>query len=253
MKSWISGLSLAALLPFAAADCDKFDFTGQYGSDGFTTTYNKTLRVSGFTNCTAEIAGQDTRNGTCLLSNPGIGIGLEVYPEVRFIQVDAKAQREVLALVQEKMSAVAAATTNFNSTIVMNYTSILRSTAVGNTGYGGFTPYIRCFDGVLSDCDKDDNLEGKAIRACGLTWLDRNQGFKSLGSQAYDGEENFVSYSDGNGTENMGALPLYDSVSGHATNYQGDDEDDHGNSATKTAVGSAALVVALLSAVYEIM
>ncbi|KAI1206606.1 uncharacterized protein F4807DRAFT_438630 [Annulohypoxylon truncatum] len=251
MKSWVSTISLAALLPLAAADCDNFDFTGQFGSNGFSATYNTTFQVSGWKNCTADVAAQDNRNGSCSLDR-GIGIGLEVYPEVRYVQVDRDAQREILALVQEKMSAAAAATTNFNSTIVMNYTSVLDSISVGDVGYNGYTPNLNCFDGVLSDCDDDDNLEGKAIRVCGLKWLDRSQGFKSQGQQLYDGVEHFVS-STGNGTGSTSPLQSYDQISGDATNYLGDDDDDHGNSAVRNAVGSAALVVALLSSVYEIM
>ncbi|KAI2470504.1 hypothetical protein F4781DRAFT_175117 [Annulohypoxylon bovei var. microspora] len=251
MKSWVSAFSLAVLLPLAAADCDKFAFTGEHGSDGFSTTYNTTFRVSGWTNCTAEIAAQDSRNNSCTLSNSGVGIGLIAHPEVRYVNVDAEAQKEILALVQENMSAASAAGTNFNSTIVMNYTSTLRSMSVGQVGYSGFTPFINCFDGVLSDCDDDDNLEGKAIRACGLKWVGGSQGFRGQGEQAYDGEENFVTYTDDNGTSISSALPSYDSVSGQATNYQGDDDDE--NSAARSAVGSAALLVALLCSVYEIM
>ncbi|KAI1456693.1 hypothetical protein F4805DRAFT_216967 [Annulohypoxylon moriforme] len=249
MRSWVSALSLAALLPLVAADCDNFDFTGQYGGDGFSTTYNKTFQVSGWTNCTDDLAAQNNGNNTCLVHNPGVNIGLEVNPEVRYIQVDSKTQKEILALVQEKMNAAPAATTNFNSTIVMNFTSVTKSISIGDVGYAGFTPYINCFDGVLSDCDDDDNLEGKAIRACGLKWLGREQAAKEQGRQLYDGIEGWVTYDDNSGAGIPDSLPSYDSISGHATNYQGDDE----NSAVRSVVGSAALVVALLSSVYEIM
>ncbi|KAI0892811.1 hypothetical protein F4806DRAFT_223445 [Annulohypoxylon nitens] len=248
MKSWISAISLALVLPFAAADCDNIDFTGNYGGDGFTTTYNKTMRITGWTNCTEDVASQHSSNSSCPLNNIGVGIGLEVQPELRYVTVNSRTMRGVLALVQEKANPSSAAVVNFNQTVVMNYTAVLSSTTVGKAGYGGFTPYILCFDGVLSDCDDDDNLEGKAIRACGPMWLDKSQSQKSQGEQAYNGEENFVQ-SD-NGANITSALPSYDELSKDATNYQGDGDD---SSAVRSVAGSAALVVALLASAYGIM
>ncbi|KAI1093263.1 hypothetical protein F5B19DRAFT_157279 [Rostrohypoxylon terebratum] len=248
MKSWISAISLAFVLPFAAADCGNIDFTGTHGGDGFTTTYNTTMRVTGWTNCTEEVAAQHNSNSSCPLNNVGVGIGLEVRPDLRYVTVNSRTMRGVLALVQKKANPSSAAVVNFNQTIVMNYTAALSSTSVGKAGYGGFTPYILCFDGVLSGCDKDSQLEGKAIRACGPMWLDKSQSQKSQGEQAYHGEENFVQ-SD-NGANITSALPSYDELSKDASNYQGNGDD---SSAMKSVAGSAALVFALMTSAYAIM
>ncbi|KAI1105662.1 hypothetical protein F4804DRAFT_117502 [Jackrogersella minutella] len=236
---------VALLLPLAAADCDDFAFTGDKGNEGFTTTYNTTFQTSSYTNCTADLASQDGgKNNTCQLGST-TSIGLVAHPEVRFVSVDSKTQKEILAKVQSMANAASAASTNFNSTIVMNFTRGLNELSVGQAGYAGFTPFMNCFQGVLSDCDDDDGLEGKTIQACGLKWLDQSGTLQSQGKQIYDGKEAFVSADNVTGN----SPPSYNSVSGQATNYQGDDDDDD-NSAARSPVSSVALLFALLCSAY---
>ncbi|KAI1409492.1 hypothetical protein F5Y13DRAFT_91144 [Hypoxylon sp. FL1857] len=241
MKVWTSAVSIVALLRLVVADCDNFDFTGS--NEGVTTTYNTTFRTSAWVNCTQEIAIQDgARRNSCEVHNPST-VGLVVHPQIDFPQVnDDETRRDIFSLVREKASASALAVTNFNSTIVMNFTSDgTFYPPIGQAGHSAFTPTLRCWDGVLSDCDDDDNLEGKATRVCGLAWLDSSDSQKPLGQQKYDGIENFVQTDLGAGSPDP--PPSYDSVADQATN-------DQEGSASMIRVGSAALLVALLCSVY---
>ncbi|KAI8960391.1 hypothetical protein F5Y11DRAFT_330081 [Daldinia sp. FL1419] len=254
MKTWTSALSAAALLlPFAAADCDKFEFKGKYGGDGFTTTSNQSMPISGFVNCTEEIAHASnsggSRNGTCDFHH--YSMGLVVHPEIRFIHFDDEETREhIFELVRESMNPTASILTDFNATIVMNYTAINNGIKLGDAGYYAFTPFIRCFDGVLSDCDDDDDdpedvNAGKLIRACGLAYMNDKQAQLEPGRQQYSGHEGLVQVDDPDNIRDE-PQPTYNSVADQATVNK-----DKDNASTRSVVNSATLLVALVCSVYN--
>ncbi|KAI0834499.1 hypothetical protein F5Y06DRAFT_155865 [Hypoxylon sp. FL0890] len=174
-------------------------------------------------------------------------VGIVVHAQIDFPKVDDDTQRHIFSLIRRNASASAVAATNFNSTIVMNFTSDSTFySAVGQAGYSAFTPNLRCWEGVLSDCDDDNGLEGKAARACGLAWFRADESSKTLGQQKYDGTKNVVQTDLGGGPTDPPAS--YESVANQATNEQGDDR----NSAAMSKVDSAALLVALLCWIYGI-
>ncbi|KAI0105590.1 hypothetical protein F4776DRAFT_646795 [Hypoxylon sp. NC0597] len=249
MKIWTSAVSIITLLPLAVAECDNFAFTGEgLANEGFTTTYDASLRTSAWLNCTPEIVIQDGlfRN-SCEIHNPS-SVGLVVHPTINLTNLDTEAQRDIFSLVEENASASAVAGVNFNTTIVINFTSQgTFYTAVGQAGFSAFTPYMRCWEGVLSDCDDDDNLEGRAAQVCGLAWLHVDERSKPAGEQMYKGIEGFVQTDLSSGPTDP--LPSYESVANQAT----DEERDGHNAAAMSRVDSMALLFALLCSVYAII
>ncbi|OTA62052.1 hypothetical protein K449DRAFT_422774 [Hypoxylon sp. EC38] len=246
MKIWTSAISIITLLPLAVAECDNFAFTGQgLANEGFTTTYDGTLRTSSWVNCTPEITIQDgARRNTCEIHNPS-SVGLVVHPTINLTNLDIETQRDIFSLVERNASASAVASVNFNTTIVMNFTSDgTWYASVGQAGFSAFTPYMRCWEGVLSDCDDDDNLEGRATQVCGLTWLHVDERSKPVGEQKYNGIENFVQTDLSGGPTDP--LPSYESVANQAT----DDAREGHNAAAMSRVDSAVLLLALLCSVY---
>ncbi|KAI1134862.1 hypothetical protein F5Y05DRAFT_193441 [Hypoxylon sp. FL0543] len=250
MKSFTSVISAVALvLPLAVAECDNFAFAGNSSNEGYTAPYESTFRTSAWVNCTAELAGQNlAMRNACVVHNPS-SVGIVAHPLINLTNLDTEAQRDILSLVRDNISASAAASTNFNTTVVMNFTS--QATfypPVGQAGYSAFTPYVRCWDGVLSDCDDDDGLEGKAARVCGLAWFHADDGAKPRGQQMYDGIEGLVQTDLSGGPADPPAS--YESVANQATDDEGDD--DH-NSAAAGRVDGAVLLFALLCSVYGIV
>ncbi|KAF3063550.1 hypothetical protein GL218_01809 [Daldinia childiae] len=252
MKTWTPTLSIAALLlPLVAADCEKFEFRGQFGGDGFTTTHNQSMPVSSWTNCTAELASRNGnsnggRNGTCEFHR--YNMGLVVHPEIRFINFDSETSEHIFELVRENANPTASSLTDFNATIVMNYTAVHTDIALGDAGYYAFTPNIRCFDGVLSDCDDDDDDPedinvGKLIRACGLSWINEDQSRLSTGHQLYSGDEGFVQTSSPAEIREE-PQPSYDSVANQATVSED-------NSSARSRASSATLLIALIGCAYN--
>ncbi|KAI1799221.1 hypothetical protein F4811DRAFT_123302 [Daldinia bambusicola] len=249
MKSWTSVLSVAALLlPLAAADCDKFEFKGDFGRDGFTTTLNQSIPVSQWKNCTADDAARSgDRNGTCKFHR--YSMGLVVHPEIRFIDFDSETQQHIFSLVRESARPSAAVATDFNATVVVNYTASHTDMPLGKAGYYAFTPIIRCWDGVLADCDDDDDdpedaNADKLIRACGLAWLNDRQYQLEPGHQQYSGTETLVQ-SDGPGNTEEEPQPRYDSVADQATASEDADKD---NGSARSKASSATLLIAILCA-----
>ncbi|KAI0844524.1 hypothetical protein F5Y00DRAFT_197162 [Daldinia vernicosa] len=248
MKTWAPAFSIAALLlPLVAADCEKFEFRGQYGGDGFTTTSNQSMPVSSWTNCTAELArGDGDNNNTCEFHH--YSMGLVLHPEIRFINFDSETSEHIFELVRENANPTASSLTDFNATIVVNYTASHTDIDLGDVGYYAFTPFIRCFDGVLSDCDDDDDdpediNAGKLIRACGLSWTDEDQSRLDPGHQQYSGREGFVQTSSpANFPDDP--QPSYDSVSELATVHK-----DDGSVGSRAS--SATLLIALMCAAYN--
>ncbi|KAI0097131.1 hypothetical protein F4814DRAFT_434503 [Daldinia grandis] len=254
MKTWTPVFSTAALLlPLAAADCEKFEFKGKFGGDGFTTTHNQSMPISSWTNCTAELAQQNgnrggARNGTCEFHR--YSMGLVVHPEIRFINFDEETSEHIFSLIRENANPTASSLTDFNATIVMNYTAVHSDVALGDAGYYAFTPYIRCFDGVLSDCDDDDDdpedtNAGKLIRACGLSWINDDQPRLSPGHQLYSGMEGLVQTSSPVDTREE-PQPSYDSVADQATVSKD-------NNSARSRAGSATLLIALMCAAYNLI
>ncbi|OTA99339.1 hypothetical protein M426DRAFT_16515 [Hypoxylon sp. CI-4A] len=226
MKTWSSILPFVALLlpALIAADCDDFTFTGQGGSDGATEPYPSSFPVSASINCTTSLASQDGgKNDKCEFHH--YNMGLVVHPTINLTTINNSTRDDIFALVKDKASS--AADTDFNTTIVVNYTAHTQELSVGQAGHVGFTPYLRCWEGVVSDCDDDDDDddvdvdEDTAVRVCGLIWLGGTEGL-SPGLQEYRGEENFVS-SNVDEDANGDLQPSYDSVAGQAIVTQGDD------------------------------
>ncbi|KAG4220408.1 hypothetical protein PC116_g31113 [Phytophthora cactorum] len=255
MKTWTSVFSIAALLlPFAAADCEKFEFKGDFGRDGFITTHNQSMPVSGWMNCTADNALQSggrngARNGTCEFHH--YSMGLVVHPEIRFVNFDEETQEHIFSLIRESANPSSSIATDFNATIVMNYTTVHTDVELGDAGHYAFTPNIRCWDGVLADCDDDDDdpedvNAGKLIRACGLVWMNDRQYQLSVGRQQYSGTESFVK-TDSPGNTEEEPQPKYDSVADQATAVNKD------NSSARSRASSATLLIALLCAAYNLV
>lgn len=174
-------------------------------------------------------------------------MGLAIHSEVRFVAVDNSTQENIMSLVQRSASGTAAAATNFNATIVMNYTVGTEDIPEGQAGHYSFTPTLRCWDGTLSSCGDGDALEGKTVRACGLAWLDGQQSQLSPGSQQYDGTESFV---DGSGIADTDPQPKYEDMAGQATTSQANSNEEGGSPTTNSGVSIATLAVALLCSVY---
>ncbi|KAI1393163.1 uncharacterized protein F4822DRAFT_2289 [Hypoxylon trugodes] len=239
MKNWAPVFSVASLLlPLAAADCDKFTFLNGTDASGQTEYYNNDFTISSYINCTADTATQVSGNKTVCEYQP-YGAGLVAHPQIRNVTISDDDDREdIFELVQEMISDKASATTNFNLTIVMNHTAGITSFGVGDSGYVAFMPMMRCWEGTLSDCDDDDNLEGKTARVCGLKWLDEFQSSKDAGVQTYDGTEYFVGTDTGNGIQSS---PPYSDVANQATN------DDDDSAATRSLVSGMAVMIALMS------
>ncbi|KAI2636260.1 hypothetical protein GGS26DRAFT_485855 [Hypomontagnella submonticulosa] len=248
MKTWITIFSAVALAgPLVAGECDKIEFTGQGGGDGFTTTHNQTFMTSAWVNCTTDTARQDGgKEDTCEFHHYAMGIVLR--PEIRFISVRSATQKNIFSLIQEHANPSAVISTNFNSTIVMNHTVGAADIPVGRAGHYGLTPHLRCWDGKLSDCDDDeDDLEDKTIRACAPAWIDDKQIALPPGQQLYGGDEGFVQ-SD-SAVASKDPQPAYDEIAGQATadHRKGD------SAAARSMASSAALAVALLCSAFHVI
>ncbi|KAI2778754.1 hypothetical protein F4815DRAFT_476535 [Daldinia loculata] len=130
----------------------------------------------------------------------------------------------------------------------MNYTAVHTDVSLGDAGYYAFTPFIRCFDGVLSDCDDDDDdpediSAGKLIRACGLSWINEDQSRLSPGHQRYSGTESLVQTSSPADIKEE-PQPSYDSVADQATVNKD-------SSSTRSRASIATLLIALMCAAYN--
>ncbi|KAI0378694.1 hypothetical protein F5Y04DRAFT_261379 [Hypomontagnella monticulosa] len=248
MKTWFALFSAIALAgPLVAGECDKIEFTGQGGGDGFTTTHNQSFPTSSWVNCTTDTARQDGgKDDTCEFRHYAMGIVLR--PEIRFISVSGDTQKNIFSLIQKNANPTAVVSTNFNSTIVMNHTVAATDIPVDKAGHYGLTPYIRCWDGKLSECDdEEDDLEDKTIRACAPAWLDSKQIALPAGQQLYGGEEVFVQSDSGN--TDRDPQPAYDEIAGQATA----DHREGDSAAARSMVSGAALVVAVLCSAYHVI
>ncbi|CAJ2511406.1 Uu.00g070310.m01.CDS01 [Anthostomella pinea] len=241
METWDPVYATAALLlPLAAAKCKKFDFTGEYGADGATAPYNGSFPVSSFVNCTESLASSDGGNADgCSFER--YAMGLVVHPDVIFVDADAETRKNIFSLVREGATGALAASTNFNSTIVMNYTATNTEAPLGKAGHYSFTPFLACWDGVLSDCGDGDAIENKTVEACGLVWKDDKQSALRLGQQLYDGDERFAEDSEASDGKPQKA---YDEVAGQATVETLDSEG--GAASHIPSVGSFALTATLM-------
>jgi hypothetical protein len=125
-------------------------------------------------------------------------------------------QKHVISLLANLAPAVGT-TVDFNDTIVMNYTNMYTSYNVNQTGYYAYTPILTCWDGRLSDCGDQKELEGKSGRICGYTWLGKDASALPRGKQQYDGIEMFVTSNSLGNVNGDGVLPRYDDVADQAT------------------------------------
>jgi hypothetical protein len=236
----------AFLLRTGAAECTSFNFTQTRGdiSLGFHRYYKTTFATSPFVNCTATTAIVDPANingdnNTCPLHH--YGMGLVVHPEVDLVTVDNTTANNIWAI----LSQITDIEIDFNTTIVMNYTTTQNSLYIGQAGYYAYAPLMHCWNGTLSECDVGD-LEGKQARACGLKWLNAHQKFLPPGEQQYEGYEWFFSSEEGTiGTHDP--QPAYADVAGQATFSQSNSQSGTGSSAVSAVrVSRLGLVLGIL-------
>ena len=95
------------------------------------------------------------------------------------LPLDVDARAHVFSLVQAAKPPNIT-TTDFNVTIVMNYTTNLVDEPdfiVGKTGSYSFNLRQICYNGTLSGCDDSDEYltEGTWIQACDYEWIDDAQ------------------------------------------------------------------------------
>jgi hypothetical protein len=246
----LSAFIAIALLPLVGAKCTGFNFTDTtHGNDGWTTTYNTTFPVTNTVKCTAELAASDRSSGnsnnnrTCAVHR--YAAGLVLHPEVRLIAADNTSAERIYALVRRGASAKAAASTNFNTTVVANYTAMETGIHVSQMGYIGFTPYIRCFEGTLSGCTDEDGdgnaqFDGKGVTVCGLDWLRDDQAVLEPGKQLYNGIEGIVQTSTVSGQQEP--QPRYEDVA----SLQTFSDDENNGAARNPGVGPRTSVAAAL-------
>ncbi|KAF4986700.1 hypothetical protein FDECE_15813 [Fusarium decemcellulare] len=165
--------------------CKSFETKGKSGRDGATTPYPNVLRTSAGVNCTAQLARSDGGNRTlCDYKRYSMGITLNST-----INVSISDTQTVLNAVRDAASPKTAAYVNLNETVLLPYNNTEPGVLVGDVGYWTFTPYLRCWEGLLKSCDGDDiDQDGTAVEVCGY----QLNSWKEDGSTTADGETTFL-------------------------------------------------------------
>ena len=220
-------------------------------------THNATFAVTRGVNCTADWARGAGEARRCEWEPRRYAMGLVVHPYLDPIGADAAQRARIFELVRAAAGPAARAATNFNKTVVMNYTTGLSGLQlpIGRSGYLGFTPLLRCFDGTLAGCggggdDDDDPVrDGTAILACGYVVRSRGPG-----PVQYSGVETFVETTS---LSDEDPRPPYEDVAGNATAHRDgssqdegvEDEGDDESSAVRLGATFSALMAAAVSLV----
>ncbi|KAK7969538.1 hypothetical protein PG988_008611 [Apiospora saccharicola] len=142
-------------------------------------------------------------------------------------QTDSKeAAQDIFELLKSGAGGVETRLIDLNETIVMNianYEPTLRNkngTAIPNYGYWTFRPWMRCFEGILSDCGDSGSggiQSGTPIKACGYKQFDHTPDFDVPGKARYDGEGEYVDVGGPSNPDGETKVPSYDSVADQAT------------------------------------
>ncbi|KAI1362172.1 hypothetical protein F5Y08DRAFT_312825 [Xylaria arbuscula] len=239
----ILAIGIALFVSIVAAKCTNFNF--DVDAESFESeepyanpysTYGRSFRVTPMLNCTSELAQSQGGNGsTCSFHR--YAMGLIVFSEVRNdtytspnsmysypLPLDADAREQIFSLVQAA-NPRNITTTDFNVTIVLNYTTNYIDEPdfhVGETGSYTFHPSMICYNGTLSGCDSDSDsssdglVEGARIQACGYEWIDEYQPHLPTGEQQYKGYVSFFPPIDP-GFNETDPQPTYAEAAGNAT------------------------------------
>ncbi|KAF5650031.1 hypothetical protein F52700_470 [Fusarium sp. NRRL 52700] len=96
----------------------------------------------------------------------------------------------LLEIVRDAADPAIAYRVNLNRTLVIPFTNSHDTAENGTTGYWTFLPYLHCWNGVLKDCQGDDeDWDGEVVVACGYKILSRGA---NASTAVYDGEISFV-------------------------------------------------------------
>ena len=243
---FIAALSLPLVLcsGLSKRDCNDIALGGHYAAEGYTTTYPTTFMVSQPLNCTQELASSDGDNDSRRCAFKRYAEGLEVHSTLNITVSDPQQVFDRIKQASDQQHV------DFNETIVMNFTNPISSGySVNFTGYvsqvlplnklrtrrsrstidsnglltclkWGFTPFQRCFEGILLDCDGDDTAtNATTFKACGLQILTLSD---DPGRIQYDGVIAGVQWvGDYSKYANMTEpQPRYDDVKGNATYFE---------------------------------
>ncbi|EOO01164.1 hypothetical protein UCRPA7_3358 [Phaeoacremonium minimum UCRPA7] len=166
-------------------------------------------------NCTQELASSDGDNDSRRCAFKRYAEGLEVHSTLNITVSDPQQVFDRIKQASDQQHV------DFNETIVMNFTNPISSGySVNFTGYWGFTPFQRCFEGILLDCDGDDAAaNATTFKACGLQILTLSD---DPGRIQYDGVIAGVQWvGDYSKYANMTEpQPRYDDVKGNATYFE---------------------------------
>lgn len=264
-------MGTALLVSAAAGTCTKFNFDVDAVPTSTEDPYNNpypnyagpNFWVSPMVNCTAELAQSQAGGGngsTCGFHR--YPMGLIVFSEVRsntytspdsmysdLLPLDLATREHIFSLVRAA-NPRNITTTDFNVTIVMNYTTNPVDEPdflVGETGSYRFNPQKICYNGTLSGCDDRGNdsssdyglVEGTRIQACGYEWIDEKQPHLPTGQQRYKGYVSLFppirpdnktdpqpTYAESAGNASVNQI---DKPPGDSTSGDGDDDGNEGS------------------------
>ena len=184
-------LSLAPfiiLLPSVLATCTNFTVGRRPLDDGesvltFFTASSHTLRVSASINCSDPGAFDFSEGPPGDLQNLCNSTQCEIYtPENYQVRVnrtlnittsDVSVADGIFNLIEGGTPFSMTGRANLNQSWVYPIGGVSSCLSEGMSGFWGFTPKLRCVDGVLSGCSTDDGdpVDGTSVRACGVAVL----------------------------------------------------------------------------------